>query len=154
MYISYVLPIGYSYVFVFISLLPHMLPVCTRWCRRVSRKINSLEFPHRHQFRIRASLRILNSLELRSSWSTKCTLGTRGRFLACGGNFRRWPKADTSSAVGRSHDRRTNCGILRRNTGPYEYKLLFVTKCCGQSKCPWLTSATWQKSLWMGLTHF
>ena len=27
-------------------------------------------------------------------------------FLACGGNFRCWPKADTSSAVGRSHERR------------------------------------------------
>ena len=78
------------YVFVFISLLPHMLPVCTRWCRRVSRKMNSLEFLHRHQFRIRASLRILNSLELKSSWSTKCTLGTRDSFLACGGNFRCW----------------------------------------------------------------
>ena len=26
-------------------------------------------------------------------------------FLACGGNFRCWPKADTSSAVGRSHER-------------------------------------------------
>ena len=25
-------------------------------------------------------------------------------FLACGGNFRCWPKADTSSAVGRSHE--------------------------------------------------
>ena len=28
-------------------------------------------------------------------------------FLACGGNFRCWPKADTSSAVGRSHERRS-----------------------------------------------
>ena len=27
-------------------------------------------------------------------------------FLACGGNFRCWPKADTSSAVGRSGERR------------------------------------------------
>ena len=27
-------------------------------------------------------------------------------FLACGGNFRCWPKADTSLAVGRSHERR------------------------------------------------
>jgi len=27
-------------------------------------------------------------------------------FLACGGNFRCWPKADTSSAVGRRHERR------------------------------------------------
>ena len=26
-------------------------------------------------------------------------------FLACGGNFRCWPKADTSLAVGRSHER-------------------------------------------------
>ena len=26
-------------------------------------------------------------------------------FLACGGNFRCWPKANTSSAVGRSHER-------------------------------------------------
>ena len=25
-------------------------------------------------------------------------------FLACGGNFWCWPKADTSSAVGRSHE--------------------------------------------------
>ena len=31
---------------------------------------------------------------------------------------------------------------LLRNTGPYEYKLLFVIKCCRESKCPWLTSAT------------
>ena len=28
-------------------------------------------------------------------------------FLACGGNFRCWPKADTSSAVGRRHERRS-----------------------------------------------
>ena len=28
-------------------------------------------------------------------------------FLAYGGNFRCWPKADTSSAVGRSHERRS-----------------------------------------------
>ena len=28
-------------------------------------------------------------------------------FLACSGNFRCWPKADTSSAVGRSHERRS-----------------------------------------------
>ena len=28
-------------------------------------------------------------------------------FLACGGNFRCWPKADTFSAVGRSHERRS-----------------------------------------------
>ena len=28
-------------------------------------------------------------------------------FLACGGNFRCWPKADTSSAVDRSHERRS-----------------------------------------------
>ena len=28
-------------------------------------------------------------------------------FLACGGNFWCWPKADTSSAVGRSHERRS-----------------------------------------------
>ena len=28
-------------------------------------------------------------------------------FLACGGNFRCWPKADTSSAVGRSYERRS-----------------------------------------------
>ena len=28
-------------------------------------------------------------------------------FLACGGNFRCWPKANTSSAVGRSHERRS-----------------------------------------------
>ena len=28
-------------------------------------------------------------------------------FLACGGKFRCWPKADTSSAVGRSHERRS-----------------------------------------------
>ena len=28
-------------------------------------------------------------------------------FLACGGNFRRWPKADTSSAISRSHKRRS-----------------------------------------------
>ena len=28
-------------------------------------------------------------------------------FLACSGNFRCWPKADTSSAVGRSHERVT-----------------------------------------------
>ena len=28
-------------------------------------------------------------------------------FLACGGNFRCWPKTDTSSAVGRSHDWRS-----------------------------------------------
>ena len=27
--------------------------------------------------------------------------------LACGGNFRCWPKADTSSALGRSHERRS-----------------------------------------------
>ena len=27
-------------------------------------------------------------------------------FLACGGNLRCWPKADTSSVVGRSHERR------------------------------------------------
>ena len=34
-------------------------------------------------------------------------------FLACGGNFRCWPKADTSSAVGRSHERRaTSRGSL------------------------------------------
>ena len=46
---------------------------------------HGLEF--RNQFRIRASLRILNSVELRSSWSTNCILGTRGRFLACGGIF-------------------------------------------------------------------
>ena len=26
-------------------------------------------------------------------------------FLACGGNFRCWPKADTTSVVGRSHER-------------------------------------------------
>ena len=31
------------------------------------------------------------------------TLGTRV-FLVCDGNFRCWPKADTSSAVGRSHE--------------------------------------------------
>ena len=29
-------------------------------------------------------------------------------FLACGGNFRCWPKADTSSAVARSHERRSH----------------------------------------------
>ena len=29
-------------------------------------------------------------------------------FLACSGNFRCWPKADTSSAIGRSHERRSN----------------------------------------------
>ena len=29
-------------------------------------------------------------------------------FLACGGNFRCWPKADTSSAVGWSHERRSS----------------------------------------------
>ena len=29
-------------------------------------------------------------------------------FLACGGNFRCWPKADTSSAVGRSNERRSH----------------------------------------------
>ena len=29
-------------------------------------------------------------------------------FLAYGGNFRCWPKADTSSAVGRSHERRSH----------------------------------------------
>ena len=28
-------------------------------------------------------------------------------FLACGGNFRCWPKADTSLAVGRSHEWRS-----------------------------------------------
>ena len=28
-------------------------------------------------------------------------------FLACGGNFRRWPKADTSSAISRSYKRRS-----------------------------------------------
>ena len=28
-------------------------------------------------------------------------------FLACGENFRCWPKADTSSAVGRRHERRS-----------------------------------------------
>ena len=32
-------------------------------CGMVSRKMNSLEFSHRHHFRIRASFRILNSLE-------------------------------------------------------------------------------------------
>ena len=26
-------------------------------------------------------------------------------FLACGGNFWCWPKADTSSAIGRSHEK-------------------------------------------------
>ena len=75
MYISYVLPVGYSYVFVFISLFPHMFPVCSRLVWKCE---SQNEFPHWDQFRIRASLRILNSLELRSSWSTKCTLGTGG----------------------------------------------------------------------------
>ena len=31
-------------------------------------------------------------------------------FLACCGNFRCWPKADTSSVVGRSHERRRRAG--------------------------------------------
>ena len=74
-YVNYVLPVGYSYVFVFISLFPHMFPVCSRLVWKCE---SQNEFPHWHQFRIRASLRILNSLELRSSWSTKCTLGTGG----------------------------------------------------------------------------
>ena len=28
----------------------------------------------------------------------------------CGGNFRCWPKADTSSAIGQSHERRIRAG--------------------------------------------
>ena len=39
-------------------------------------------------------------------------------FLACGGNFRCWPKAETSSAVGRSHERRSREKRLDRNRKP------------------------------------
>ena len=35
------------------------------------------------------------------------TLGVPEVFLARGGNFRCWPKADTSSAAGRSHEPET-----------------------------------------------
>ena len=38
-------------------------------------------------------------------------------FIACGGNFRCWPKADTSSAVGRSHERRSCEKTFRFSAG-------------------------------------
>ena len=44
-----------------------------------------------------------------SSMTVTRTLGTRG-FLACNGNFRCWPKADTSSAVGRSREKNFSAG--------------------------------------------
>ena len=42
-----------------------------------------------------------------------CYPGYQRFFLACGGNFRCWPKADTSLAVGRSHERRSRRKTLR-----------------------------------------
>ena len=42
-------------------------------------------------------------------------------FLACGGNFRCWPKADTSSAVGRSHEQaKPRAGEAARKTSGTE----------------------------------
>ena len=50
-------------------------------------------------------------------------------FLACGWNFRCWPKADTSSAVGRSHERRS------REKNFFSWEKLFAR----------VTIKTWQK---------
>ena len=53
---------------------------------------------------------------------TRTLLGTKGS-LACDGNFRCWPKADTSSAVGRSHERRSR----EKNFSAGHYKDLTET---------------------------
>ena len=46
---------------------------------------------------LRIKERIRETAEIELPWVPEV-------FLACGGNFRCWPKADTSSAVGRSHE--------------------------------------------------
>ena len=75
---------------------------CTTWTKRECKRICAERSPSyvlRHiRFPYVASLKSLNSIpRIAVPWVPKV-------FLARGGNFRCWPKPDTSSAVARSHE--------------------------------------------------
>ena len=80
---------------------------CTTWTKRECKRICAERSPSyvlRHiRFPYVASLKSLNQF-LVLQYPGSSVYRVPEVFLARGGNFRCWPKADTSSAVGRSHE--------------------------------------------------